>query len=867
MIAPGTQLGSYRVDTLIGQGGMGQVYRATDTRLDRTVAIKILPSHLASQPQLRERFDREARAISALTHPNVCTLFDVGRHDGVDYLVMEFVEGESLADRLSRGPLPVDQAIRYGREIAEALASAHKRGIVHRDLKPGNVMITKSGAKLLDFGLAKTAGAAVVAPDAATEQHKPLTQEGTILGTFQYMAPEQVEGREADARSDIFALGAVLYEMVTGKRAFDGKSKASVIASILDRHPPSITSVEQTAPPELDRLIRACLAKEPDDRVQSARDVALQLGWITEGGERSALSRWSRIWPIAAVVASLILVAVAATLFTKRRAAPLRMSQLALMPPPGFEFHNAAISPEGSIAFVAVRGGEYHLFVRDLADPQPRPLRKIFGRGYPFWSPDGKWIGYFENRKLLKIPAAGGTPTAICDSSYGAGGAWTPEGEIIFTPGYYEPLHIVSAQGGKSRPLTRLNAQRKEALHAWPALLPDGAGILYLASTGMPGEPRMIFHVPVRGGEPTPVITADALAGYSEPYLLFVRNGDVHAARFDPVKARVTGEPKRIVEKVAFLSSQDSAFTSVTPDGMLLFPPRVVEKRRLVWYDRQGQRLSTAIEDDDIGEPRLSPDGNRLLLNKFIHEVGESAVYRVDLDRGTRTILTPPPHIGYFATWVDDDRIVFTASSRAGEFDLFLQDDDPQAQRVPLWPKRADDKRALAVTPDGQHVIAQEFRAETYYNLWLIPLRGGTPRPLLETRANEMGADVSPDGRWLVYTSNASGDHEVYVRPLTGGRSVQVSTTGGWSARWSRDGKEIFFTTPARAFMSARIEIVNDEVKAAVPQLLFQLGADTSFSWALSRDGKSFLLNEPADASTTAAPYHVFTGWKEALEK
>ena len=864
MIASGTQLGSYRVDTLIGEGGMGQVYRGLDTRLGRTVAIKVLPAHLSSHEMLRERFEREARAISALSHPHICTLFDVGRHDGVEFLVMEHLEGETLADRLARGPLPLEQVIRYGSEIAGALASAHRSGIVHRDLKPGNVMITKSGAKLLDFGLAKAAGPVLSSPDAPTEQHKPLTAEGTLLGTFQYMAPEQVEGREADARTDMFAFGALLYEMVTGKRAFDGSSKASVIASILDRQPPSIASLAPATPPALDRLIRACLAKNPDDRLQSAQDAALQLRWIGEAPEgevqQSTPSR-RRAW-LPAVLLGLLALAVAAN-FVGRSDAPQKGVHLSLVPPPGYDMETPAISPRGDLAFFADRGNERVLFVRGLHDAQARQLAASGGYS-PFWSPDGNWVGYFSGDRMLKIAASGGTPEVIAAVGNAFGGVWSDDGTIVY--GHDSGvLHAVTAAGGQPRVLSQLNAARRELAHGWPVRLPDGAGVLYLAATSL-SEANRIFHIPLHGGTATEIMAADAMVGYSEPYLLFVRQGDIYAVRFDPKKLRMSGEPRRIAEQVHFDANDGAAFASVNAEGILVFRPRYREKRRMAWRDRAGQSAGVALEAENITRPRLSPDGKRVLLTQFISQSGTRGVFSVDLIRGTRTLLTPPPRVGFDPVWLrDGERFVFTSGGRSGEMGLFVQHDDPQSPPLPLWVSSSV-KEAVNVTPDGKHVVVREWVPAASYDLWLVPLDGSRRVPLLTTAADESWGDVSPNGRWLAYTSNATGTVELYVRPLQGGKSVRVSTSGAAIPRWSRDGTELFFNTPEKTLMSSRVAS-SDPLDMAAPQRLFQFESTAHYSYELSVDGKRFLVNELADPASAVRSYDVTMGWKQTVRE
>jgi predicted Ser/Thr protein kinase len=501
-LAQGTRLGPYEILASVGAGGMGEVYRARDTRLDRTVAIKVLPSHLSSNPEIRQRFDREARTISSLSHPHICALHDVGHQDGIDYLVMEFLEGETLTDRLSRGALPAEQVLRYSIEIADALDKAHRQGIVHRDLKPGNIMLTKSGVKLVDFGLAKLAAAGPANTSVSilpTQAGMNLTQEGTILGTFQYMAPEQLEGKEADARSDIFAFGAVLYEMATGKKAFSGKSQASLIASILSAEPPPISSVQPMTPPALDRVVKTCLAKDPDDRWQTAHDVMLQLKWIAEGGSQAGVpaplvarrrGHERLAWGVAAVLA-VSTIALAAVQLARPRAA-VRVVRSSLLPPEKTTYHfigdaagPPAVSPEGlQIAFTARdSSGKSLLWVRSLDSPVPRAVAGTEDAMYPFWSPDSKFIGFFAGGKLKKIEASGGPAFALCDAGDARGGTWNKDGVIVFEPHFRDPLFRVPATGGKAAPVTKFDESRRETTHRFPFFLPDGSHFLYLAGS------------------------------------------------------------------------------------------------------------------------------------------------------------------------------------------------------------------------------------------------------------------------------------------------------------------------------------------------------------------------------------------------
>src|SRR5438552_802934 len=542
-IAAGTRLGPYEVVAPIGAGGMGEVYRGTDTRLDRVVALKILPSHLSSNPELRERFDREARAISSLSDPHICTLYDVGHQDGTDYLVMEFVEGESLAERLNKGPLPMEQVFRYGIEIAEALDKAHRHGIVHRDLKPSNIMITKSGAKLLDFGLAKMAmqESPIVQLSHLPTAQRQLTQEGTILGTFQYMAPEQLEGLEADARTDIFAFGNVLYEMATGRRAFEGKTKTSLIAAIVDRDPPAISSILPMTPPAFERVVKTCLAKDPDDRWQSARDVANELRWIQKAGPIVPVVRKTREW-IAWSVAAVAILAAAAFAYLHYRAEVPQTIQSAILPPEKANFSftpptgGMAISPDGRrIVFRVNSDGKTMLWVRSLNGSAAQSLLGTEEATFPFWSPDSRFIAFFAGGKLKKIDANGGPSQPICPVTPQArGGSWNTDGVILLCGGTREPVSKVAAEGGAPQPVTKL--KKGECSHRWPSVLPDGRHFLYFAQawTGQPSDRDKTYIGSLDSAEERPLLSSSGPAIYAPPgYIVFVRERMLLAQRFD----------------------------------------------------------------------------------------------------------------------------------------------------------------------------------------------------------------------------------------------------------------------------------------------------------------------------------------------
>ncbi|MDQ5856880.1 MAG: protein kinase, partial [Acidobacteriota bacterium] len=630
-LSTGTRLGPYEIVAPIGAGGMGEVYRARDTRLERTVAVKVLPAHLSSSPESRQRFEREARTISQLSHPHICALYDVGREGDIEYLVMEYLEGETLADRLARGPLPIEQVLRWGCEIADALDKAHRSGIVHRDLKPGNVMLTKSGVKLLDFGLARVLAPASAATQltALPTQALALTQEGTLLGTLQYMAPEQLEAKEADARTDIFALGALLYEMATGTKAFAGASQASLIGSILRDEPRPISDVVPLTPAALDRIVRTCLAKDPEDRWQTARDVSRQLKEIVEGksqiGLPAAVATGRRTrGQLAWIVAALLAVALAASLLRGlRQPEPRKPIRFSIPPPEQREFaripegNSLALSPNGeTLAMIVRTAGRNSLWVRRLDALAPDEIEATEGAISPFWSPDSRFIGFFAGGKLRKISAGGGPPQALCDSASGNGATWGRDGTILFVEwsGGREGIYRVSSEGGVPARLTLDEQSKEKGLDGWPFFLPDGRHFLYVSGAfgGKKGGSIRVGSLDSR--QTRPVISVNSRVAYCLPgYLLFVREGTLLAQPFDATALRTTGDQFPISDDVWFFRATGSAAFSVSENGNLVYLARSPSSR-LTWRDRSGREIGVVGAPALFGRPRLSPDGSRFAV-------------------------------------------------------------------------------------------------------------------------------------------------------------------------------------------------------------------------------------------------------------
>jgi Tol biopolymer transport system component len=832
-LAAGSKLGPYEILAQVGAGGMGEVYRARDTRLDRTVAVKVLPPHLSSSEEMRQRFEREARAISQLSHSNICALYDVGSHEGTEYLVMEFLEGETLASRLAAGPLPVEQTLRFGTEIIDALDKAHRQGIVHRDLKPGNIMVTKSGIKLLDFGLAKAMAPAsqlsglTSMPTVATPQN--LTQQGTILGTFQYMAPEQLEGAEADARSDIFAFGAVLYEMATGRKAFTGKSQASLIGSILKDDPAPISSIQPMTPPALDRVVKTCLAKDPDDRFQTAHDVKLQLEWIAEGGSQAGLpapvaarrrSREKLAWSIAA--AAVVAAAALGAGFILRAPKRARLVRFEVSTPERIISVDAPrVSPDGRyLAFNATDSeGKSRVWVRALNAIAAQPLPGTEGTTRPFWSADSRFLGFFAEGKLQKIEVTGGPAQKICDAPTGADGSWSPDGVILYDGRGSDPIYRVSAAGGVPVVAAKPEAARKEATVGWPEFLPDGRHFLYMA-TGQKPEDNAYRVGLLDSTESRPLASAQTLVSYAPPgYLLFVRDKTLVAQPFDAKALKTTGEPVPLAEHIG-TDSVGLARFSVSRDGTLAY--RTGESGgRLLWLDRSGKEGETLGDNAEYGNPALSRSGDRLAFNLNDPRSGKADIWIRDLVRGVNSRFTFGAGNNILPLWSPDGSTIVFSSDRGGPPDLYEKPATGQGEEKLLL-KSDEVKVACDWSRDGRYIAYMSQGKKTGFDVWVLPTFGDRkPMPVVASPFNETKPGFSPDGRFVAYTSNESGRAEIYVQtfPGTGGK-WQVSTAGGNDASWRADGKELYYRAADQKLMAVDIQ-AGSNFQAGIPRALF----------------------------------------------
>jgi len=879
-IAAGSRLGPYEILSPLGAGGMGEVYRARDTRLDRTVAIKVLSSHLSSSPEVRQRFEREARTISQLSHPHICALHDVGREGETEYLVMEYLEGETLADRLLKGPLPLEQTLRFGIQIADALDKAHRQGIVHRDLKPGNVMLTKSGVKLLDFGLAK-----VVAPVSkqssltALPTQMNLTQEGTILGTFQYMAPEQLEGREADARTDIFAFGCVVYEMATGKKAFSGATQASLISSILRDEPQPISRIQAMSPPALDRIVKTCLAKDPEDRWQSAGDVAKELKWIGEGSAGAIPSiiaggrkrREVLAWGIAVLA---VVLGALAVLVSRRSPAPEELMRFTIMPPSGQSFLGfTELSPDARrIAFLLQdEGGRNSIAVRSLDSLEMRRLPGTEDARGVFWSPDGREIAFFSEGRLKRIGADGGPVQTICESGGAFSGAWSRQGTILFTKEFGAPILAVPAAGGTPAPATALDPARGEVAHFHPAFLPDGRHFLFVARNIDP-EKTSVMLASVGSKDVRRLFHADSAAVFADPgYLLFARDNALFAARFDPGSSKLLGEPAPALEQVRY-GTEDNILTLSAAGNRVAYLPWLM-RRRLVWVDRKGRELGTLGEIGGYEDVRISPDGQRVAvaLRDPAHGQNED-VWVLDASRGTGTRITAERTDEFDPAWFPDGERLVYVSDHVGFYDLYERPASGGAEKILMRTKQ--DKVLPTVSPDGRHLLLSASEAGNFARV-LAPLseRGDSVRLSANSRFSEEHAVISPDGRWTAFDSSESGQREVYVQPLPDGPKRQVSIGGGQMPVWNRNGSELFYAARDGMLMSAALRLAAGRLEIAEPQPLFLLrfgvSGEVQFQrhpYDVSPDGQRFLVIRRAP-DTEADGAVVVTNWTAVLGK
>ncbi len=890
-LSPGVRLGPYEILDALGAGGMGEVYRARDTRLERTVAIKILPAQFSDDPVRKQRFEREAKTISSLNHPHICVLHDIGNQDGVDYLVMECVEGETLAKRLEKGPLPLEQVLKYGAEIADALDRAHRSGIVHRDLKPANIMLTPTGMKLLDFGLAKPAVPMTTLATLTTTAPKqsPVTQEGTIVGTFEYMSPEQVEGKEVDCRSDIFSLGAVLYQMLTGRKAFQGKSQLSVASAILDKEPEPISSVKPLTPPALDHAVRRCLAKDPEERWQAARDLALELKWIAESSSQTTLTsntpghtlrtRWKRT--VAWSVGSFILAAVATSAVRNWNRAPSlpprTISRFTITLPPGRQLAGldggpvVALSPDGArLAYVARQGGGAQLlYLRPMDGLEAQAIPGTEDAVGPFFSPDGQWLGFFAANKLKKISVNGGPAQTLGDVPMGRGASWSDQGVIALSPTNNSSLRQMPDTGGSSQPLTRFN--KGEIGHRWPDFMPGGKALLFAAAvTNFSWNHAQLAIQSLATGERRNLIPEATQPRFaSSGHLIYAQGANLMAAAFDSQRLSVMGPGVPVVEGVLASTTTGAAQYSISATGSLAYVPGsdVSAQCGLVWVSRNGTEQPISAPVRAYLFPKISPEGGRVAVD--IREQ-ESQIWLYDLIRGTLTRFTFEGSLSLSGVWAPDGKRLAIQSNKNGPLNIYLQPADGSSGLEQLT--TSDSLQFPASwSRDGQLLAFGEINPNSGYDIWVLRLSDRKAQPFLQTRFNESVPQFSPDGHWLSYVSDESGRWEIYVQPYPGpGGKWQISTDGGMEPVWNRNGREIFYRKGDK-MMAVDIS-TQPSFSAGKPRILFEGRYErtpaTGPNYDVSPDGQRFLMLKPSEQEVAApTQINVVLNWFEELKR
>ena len=856
-IQSGRMFGPYEILSLLGAGGMGEVYRARDTRLQRSVAIKVLPTELHADEKVRARFEREAQAISSLSHPNICALFDVGHSDGVDYLVMEYLEGESLADRIGRGPLPNSLLLRYGAQIAEGLQQAHRAGVTHRDLKPGNIMVTATGVKILDFGLAKVAEPQRVFSDRSAPKTivRDLTEEGSIVGTTPYMSPEQLLGKTLDARTDIFSFGVVLYEMATGQRPFPATSAAACVGAILSSDPVPPRSLQPTVPAALERIILTALEKSPEDRWQTAHDMGRQLRWLGESGsgQEPAAAAPRRRLPAALWITGIVLLAAMLGWGGSRFLQPAvaekeRVSLLFALPPelhpiPSMDLNTFALAPDGkSVVLAASSGGPPALYLRRLDSFTLTKIAGSEGASGPFWSSDGQWIGFASAGKMRKTRINGqAPPVVLCDvTPNGTRATW--QGDTILFADFLsetKTIHRVAASGGKPVEVTRLPPG--EWSHTWPVLLPDGQHFLYQALTAGVQEPTLFLaslDSPERRVALVKNVSFARLGGPDR--LVFVRDGSLLTQRFDLDSGASLGDPELVAAGVSYFLPSARADFDASPTGAIVYRTNT-SKGRLVEMDRKGTVTRTIDDQNHFWDHDLSPDGKRVVATVVAHDTGLMDLWIYDLVRGIRERFTSDATTEVSPVWSPDGRSIVYSQAEGGVFPHLVRRALAGNARAEELTPRGPFQFSAALSPDGK-AIYYENNTGRGTDIFRYTPATKTTAPFLQTSFREGSPAVSPDGAWLAYASNPTGTHEIYLQSLTGMEldPIRISTSGGQSPKWRGDSRELFYLTPGNALMSAVPAIDGQWTGEVRLSRLFEipdLGHFTAF-----RDGQSFVI-------------------------
>lgn len=886
-LATGTRLGPYEILSALGAGGMGEVYRARDTRLGRDVAVKVLPSSFSDDEQRLHRFEQEACAAGALNHPNILIVHDIGSHDGSAYVVSELLEGETLRERIASAALPQRKAIDYALQVARGLAAAHEKGIVHRDLKPENIFVTRDGrVKILDFGLAKLTQPADGQAKTDIPTRRIDTDPGMVMGTAGYMSPEQVRGRPVDHRADIFSFGAILYEMLTGKRAFHGESPAETMSAILREDPPDLLESNKNVAPALERVVRHCLEKNPEERFHSASDLAFAIeamsGSTPTSTQTAAMAtlgpRWMKrreliAWIIAAVavLGGLVL----SVTHLQRAPVDIHAVRFSIPTPNRASFGAFAISPDGRrLAFVASdSSGKRRLWVRPLDSLTAQPLPETDGATLPFWSPDSRFIAFLAEGKLKKVDAAGGPPQTIATAPNNVGCAWNRDGVIVFTPNISDGLYRISAAGGEVTPLTTLDISHENS-HRWPQFLPDGRHFLYFSRQEKSG----IYVGSLDSKETRRILDTDFNAKYAPPgYLLFVRESALMAQPFDAGKLELTGEAFPVAEQIGLNTASRVAHFTVSESGVLAYESGGESANsQLAWYDRAGKQISTIGPPGNYYSLWLSPDEKKVAVERI--EKGSGDIWLIDIARNTAARFTFDPAWDLAPIWSPDgSRIVF-ASVRNGPPNLYVKPSSGSTNEELLL-KTSGAKVPTDWSSDGKYILYRELNTKGKMDLWILPLEGDrTPRPFLQDDFDKSGAKFSPDGKWVAYSSDESGQYQVYVQPFPGpGGKYQVSSSGGANPRWRRDEKELFYLTPDGKLMAVEVK-AGSTFEAVAAKPLFDekisrwfasgagAGINSRDNYAVSSDGQRFLRNDLMEVSGSP-PITVVLNWTADLKR
>lgn len=871
----GTQLGSLELTALLGKGGMGEVYRARDAKLKRDVAVKILPPEFSRDPDRATRFQREAEVLASLNHPNIAAIYDVQEAAGSRFLVLELVEGDTLAERIRRGPIPLDEALHIANSISEAIEAAHEKGVIHRDLKPANVKITPDGTvKVLDFGLAKafSSNSPGSDPSGSPTLSAVGTLQGTILGTAAYMSPEQAKGKPADKRSDIWAFGVVLYEMVTGRRLFTGETPTETLAAVMMKEP-EWNALPADTPPRIRALLRRCLLKEPHRRAQAIHDVRIDIdealnGLAAAGAPKiRAQTREKIAWSLLAV--AVILLAVLATPAIRHAGesvpdAPPEM-RTEIVTPPTDDPVSFALSPDGQqLVFAASGAAGAQLWLRPLAATSAQPLAGTERARLPFWSPDSRSVGFFADGKLKRLDIGGGLPQALTNVSFGEGGAWSPEGVILFGPSSSRsPIARILASGGEAAPVTTLGTPANSAYHGFPEFLPGGRAFVFEIS----GDPdiRGIYLGSLDTKEIKRLTVADSTGFYLPArWLLFVRQGTLVAQPFDLSRRQITGDPVTVADTVA--NGFGGAAVSVAANGLIAYRAGTGGGRQLTWFDRSGKVIGTVGPADLNGltDPALSPDGSRVAVSGTVQ--GNVDLWLLDGTRMTR--FTFDAGFDSFPTWSPDGTRIAFRSNRGGRYRLYEKPSNGAAPEQLLY----DSGDGTVTSPsswssDGHFLLLQGNTPKTSYDVWVLPLGGERKaRVFLGTNFEERNAEFSPDGKWVAYRSNESGRSDVYVRPFPGpGGQWQISTTGGVAPRWRRDGKELYYIAPDARLMAVPIRTQGETLEPGTPIPLFQTRIVGGGSYPnrpqydVAADGR-FLINVAIENAATRPSRFFKTG-------